>query len=85
MEKLKTVDGERTRVNALNTGPDVDSAELRGLRGRLRQFARNASLVMAGMYIGLNCYGTPNAEHDQEGAADTIGNKPSRTPDRRPI
>jgi hypothetical protein len=55
------------------------------LRGRLRQFARNASLVMAGMYTGLNCYGTPNAEHDQQGSDCRDGNEPAGKPDRRPI
>ena len=85
MEKWKTVDGERTPVSALNTGSEVDSADSRGLRGRLRQFARNASLVMAGMYTGLNCYGTPNAEHDQQGSDCRDGNEPAEKPDRRPI
>jgi len=85
MEKWKTVDGERTPVSALNTGSEVDSADSRGLRGRLRQFARNASLVMAGMYTGLNCYGTPNAEHGQQGSACREGNEPAEKPDRRPI
>jgi hypothetical protein len=85
MEKLKTVDGERTPVNALNSGPEVDSADLRGLRGRLRSLARNASLVMAGMYTGLNCYGTPNAEHGQQGSDCRDGNEPAGKPDRRPI
>ncbi|HBP99605.1 MAG TPA: hypothetical protein DD672_03895 [Gammaproteobacteria bacterium] len=85
MEKWTTVDGERTRVNELNTGPEVDIADLKGLRGRLRQFARNASLVMAGMYTGLNCYGTPNAEYDQQGSDCRDGNEPAGKPDRRPI
>ena len=85
MEKWTTVDGERTRVNELNTGPEVDIADLKGLRGRLRQFARNASLVMAGMYTGLNCYGTPNAQHGQQGRSCREVNELAGKPDRRPI
>ena len=85
MDKWTTVDGERTRVNELNTGPEVDSTELKGLRGRLRHFAHNASLVMAGMYTGLNCYGTPNAEHDQKGRTEKEGDESAGKPDRRPI
>ena len=79
------MDGERTPVNALNSGPEVDSDDLRGLRGRLRPFARNASPVMAGMYTGLYCSGTPNAEHGQQGSDCRVGNEPAGKPHRRPI
>lgn len=85
MDKWTTVDGERTRVTELNTGSEVDSADLKGMSGRLRQFARNASLVMAGMYTGLNCYGTPNAEHEQKGGTEKQGGAPKAKPDRRLI
>ena len=85
MEKWKTVDDERTLVSALNTGSEVDSAYSPRLRGRLRQFGRNASLVMAGMYTGLNCYGTPNAQHGQQGRSCREVNELAGKPDRRPI
>ena len=82
---METVDDERTLISALNTGSEVAIAYSRGLRGCLRQFARNASLVMAGMYTGLNCYGTPNAEHGQRGSSCREVNELAGKPDRRPI
>ena len=77
-EKWKTIDGERTRVDEMNVGAEPDADSGTGLSGRLKRFARNASLVMAGMYTGLNCYGTPNTEHEQDDESE-------QKPDRRPI
>ena len=65
-EKAKTIDGARTRVDELNLGDsDGPESEVSAL-GRLRRWYRNFSLVLAGMYTGLNCYGTPKTEHEYE-------------------
>ena len=78
-EKVRTLDGERTRVDELNTGAVPDNQQT-GILGRLKRFNRNLSLVMAGMYTGLNCYGTPKTEHEY---GEGEGDKPQ--PDRRLI
>jgi hypothetical protein len=84
--KSKTLDGARTRVQDLNTGvPFARKVELDGvgmpetLRARLSRLYKNLSLVMAGMYTGLNCYGTPHC-HRVERAADESNNKPDNRP-----
>ena len=82
-EKLKTLDGERTRVEELNTGPVPSGEEDRGLIGRLKRLSRNLSLVMAGMYTGLTCYGTPNTEHRYATAKEA--EKDGARPDKRLI
>lgn len=57
-----TLDGRRTDVAEMGIDQTVE-AELRGagLRGRLARLLRNLKLVAAGMYTGLNCYGTPHS------------------------
>jgi hypothetical protein len=75
--KVKTLDGERTRVDELNLGDTDSPASEAGSGGRLARWLRNLNLVMAGMYTGLNCYGTPKAHHEYEEGDDK--------PDRRPI
>ena len=84
--KSKTLDGTRTRVQDLNTGvPFASEVELDGaggretLRARLARLYKNLSLVMAGMYTGLNCYGTPHS-HRVERAAHENYNKPDNRP-----
>ncbi len=74
--KTRTLDGERTRVDELNLG--ADEAASTGFRGRIQRWYRNLNLVMAGMYTGLNCYGTPKTHHDYE------EDDPDK-PDNRPI
>jgi hypothetical protein len=70
---LKTLDGERTRVEDMNLDvPLVSSAEPSGFLGRLAKIYKNLSLVMAGMYTGLNCYGTPHSHRK----GDATKNKP---------
>ena len=70
---LITLDGERTRLEDMNLdAPHVVFAYESGV---LTCFARvyiNIVLVMAGMYIGLNCYGTPHAHRK----GDASKNKP---------
>lgn len=82
-KKVKTLDGERTRVDELNLGLADRPADQAGLRGRLARWYRNLNLVMAGMYTGLNCYGTPKAHHDYE--EDERGERNPGKPDNRPL
>ena len=79
MSKTRTIDGERTRVDELNMG--TEPAIKSGFVGRLQQWAKNLNLVMAGMYTGLNCYGTPKSHHEYDAKDKNSGQKP----DRRPI
>ena len=66
-DKTKTPDGERTRVEDLNTDlPFDDDHVSRGLWSRLAQTCKNLSLFMAGMYTGLGCSGTPNTHHSYD-------------------
>lgn len=76
--KAKTLDGERTRLEEMNLGNvEVDAAD-RSFLARLKRAYRNASLLMAGMYTGLNCYGTPKTHHEYEEDG-------KEKPDNRPI
>jgi hypothetical protein len=78
-DKVKTVDGARTTVAELNTAvPSIIGHWQRGLLGRLASAYRKFSLVLAGMYTGLGCGGTPNTLHSYE--EDPSGKKPDKRP-----
>ena len=72
--RAKTIDGERLRVDELNLGAGALEDTNSGGKSRLQRWYRNLSLVLAGMYTGLNCYGTPKTEHEY----DDKGEKPDR-------
>ncbi|NKB31885.1 MAG: hypothetical protein GKR91_02170 [Pseudomonadales bacterium] len=73
--KQKTIDGERIAVADLNVeAPFAPNSDKKGLIAKLAAAYKNLSLVMAGMYTGLNCYGTPHSHRD----ADEDKNKPDR-------
>ena len=75
---FRTLDGERTRVEDMNLDvPLVSSANVSGFAGRLTKIYKNLSLIMAGMYTGLNCYGTPHSH--------LKSNRPKNKPDNRLI
>ncbi len=77
--KSKTPDGRRLSVRDLNTEvPPLLARSKRGVWARIAQAYRNLSMVMAGMYTGLNCYGTPKEEH-------SYGEPSADKPDRRPL
>ncbi len=76
-EKARTLDGERTRVDELNLGDDY-APDDKGLRARLKLWYKNLNLVMAGMYTGLNCYGTPKTHHDYEEEGEDSGKPDNR-------
>ena len=78
-DKVKTIDAARTTVAELNTDvPAIMDLGQQGLRGRLASAYRNLSLVLAGMYTGLSCGGTPNTHHSYE--EDPSGKKPDKRP-----
>ena len=78
-DKVKTVDGARTTLAELNTAvPTIIDHGQRGLLGRLAGAYRKLSLVMAGMYTGLSCGGTPNTHHSYE--AEPSAEKPDKRP-----
>ena len=77
-----TPDGARTKINDLNVGVQAQETDKQGRPiGKLRKIWRNLNLAMAGMYTGLNCYGTPHERHSyrQDSADD------ADKPDNRPL
>ena len=75
-----TPDGERTRIDQLNTGTEsVPETEERQVSG-LRRWWRNLNMVLAGMYTGLGCYGTPNKHHSYSQDSKTGADKPDNRP-----
>ena len=80
-EKVKTLDGTRTRVDQLNMEPPFDpQLPASGIWGRISRSYKNLSLFMAGMYTGLGCGGTPNTHHSYD-----KNDKSSTNIDRRPV
>ena len=78
MAKIKTLDGERTRIAELNTGPEASEVDTAGTGSRVRRWLKNLNMVMAGMYTGLNCYGTPKTHHEYDERQDGTESKPDR-------
>ncbi len=76
MAKTKTLDGERTTIAELNTGSDSAAVQATGSISRWKLWLKNLNLVMAGMYTGLNCYGTPKTHHEYEDREDKPDNRP---------
>ena len=77
---VMTPDGERTRIDQLNTGAKVEpEAEEQQVSG-LRRWWRNLNMVLAGMYTGLGCYGTPNKHHSYSQDSKTDADKPDSRP-----
>ena len=65
--KVKTLDGRRTPVADLNIEPPrALQASNRGIWAKLAVIHKNLSQVMAGMYTGVGCSGTPNPFHSYE-------------------
>ena len=83
MTKAKTLDGERTRVDQLNTGASPTAQT--GFRGWIQRCLKNLNLIMAGMYTGLNCYGTPKTHHDYEAGEGAGEGNGATKPDQRII
>ncbi len=65
--RVKTLDGSRTAVADLNIeAPRVLQQNPQGIWGKLAVAYKNLSQVMAGMYTGVGCSGTPNPFHSYE-------------------
>ncbi|MCI5105853.1 MAG: hypothetical protein MRY76_04005 [Pseudomonadales bacterium] len=80
--EIPTLDGKRTRVDQLNLGTaqSPDKTEQVPAGGLKRLFYR-LNQVLAGMYTGLTCYGTPHS-HRREAVE---GDEESEKPDVRPL
>ena len=69
--KMKTRDQNRTRVDELNAGVPSLLVSRRKWLAPFIQVYRNLALVMAGMYIGQGCSGTPDNQNEDEGGSVT--------------
>ncbi len=65
-EKAKTIDGDRTPVSALNSGGTKPASSETGFMSRIALAYRRLNQVMAGMYTGVGCSGTPNTHHSYD-------------------
>ena len=80
--KQKTMDEERISINELSLeAPFISDSSRLGILGKIAAAYKNLSLVMAGMYTGLNCYGAPYFDREIDGDGDGDENKT----DNRPI
>jgi hypothetical protein len=80
---VRTPDGARTAIKDLNTGEQGEAYPTAGDKsplGRLRRFWRNLNLVLAGMYTGLSCYGTPHEQHRYSQKPGDEADKPDNRP-----
>ena len=65
--KVKTLDGTRTTVADLNiAAPHALQQRQQGIWGKLTAAYKTLSQIMAGMYTGVGCSGTPNHFHSYE-------------------
>ncbi len=65
--KVKTLNGIPLKIGELNTGTigDAEGHPL-GFFSKIARAYKNFSLVLAGMYTGVGCSGTPNPFHNYE-------------------
>ena len=63
-QKAKTINGAPTPLSSLNVGSasELDDSKT-GLLARLSKIYRRLNDVMAGMYTGVGCAGTPHEHH----------------------
>lgn len=70
-KKARTVDGETTPISTLNTGVPQ---RLNSLHSSAQQkwvvLYRRVSEVLAGMYTGVGCAGTPRSYHSYKSAPE---------------
>ncbi len=79
---VATPDGARTEIEDLNTGDALQSDAVDSAippRG-IRRLWHNLNLVLAGMYTGLTCYGTPHEHHRYRQDSPDDADKPDRRP-----
>ncbi len=69
--KQETIYGERIPLNELSLeAPFISDTSKLGILGKIADAYKNLSLVMAGMYTGLNCYGAPYFHREIDGDED---------------
>lgn len=62
--QVPTPDGRPTPLSALNTEtPSVLAKSGQGVLQRIASFYQKLNQVMAGMYTGVGCSGTPHSHH----------------------
>jgi len=76
----KTPDGKPTPLAAINT--NVPTVLAKGRLQRVAIFIRKLNLVMAGMYTGVGCSGTPHSHHTYEENTDRKSGKLTKTADK---
>ncbi len=77
--KQETIYGERIPLNELSLeAPFISDTSKLGILGKIADAYKNLSLVMAGMYTGLNCYGAPyfHREIDEDEDENKTDNRP---------
>ena len=77
--KQETIYGERIPFNELSLEtPFISDTSKSGILGKIADAYKNLSLVMAGMYTGLNCYGAPyfHREIDGDEGENKTDNRP---------
>jgi len=75
--KQKTMDEERISINELSLeAPFISDSSRLGILGKIAAAYKNLSLVIAGMYTGLNCYGAPDFHREIDGAENKTDNRP---------
>ena len=77
--KQETIYGERIPLNELSLeAPFISDTSKSGILGKIADAYKNLSLVMAGMYTGLNCYGAPyfHREIDGDEGENKTDNRP---------
>ncbi|MBQ13111.1 MAG: hypothetical protein QGG67_21005 [Gammaproteobacteria bacterium] len=71
LSKVKTLNGAPLKVEELNIeAPGATNEHPSGFFPRIRQAYKNFSLILAGMYTGVGCSGTPPAYHEYENKDD---------------
>ena len=79
--KQETIYGERIPFNELSLEtPFISDTSKSGILGKIADAYKNLSLVMAGMYTGLNCYGAPYFHREIDGDGDGDENKADNRP-----
>ncbi|PCI74943.1 MAG: hypothetical protein COB20_14010 [SAR86 cluster bacterium] len=69
-QKAKTIDGAPTPLSSLNVdSPNLAEESKVGPLVRLSRIYRRLNEVMAGMYTGVGCAGTPHEHHRYDESA----------------
>ena len=73
----ETIGDERTRVEEINIDFPIELRSQNSfLISKLLIIYKSLSLIMAGMYTGLSCYGTADSGHKAIKDADSFPSRP---------